>query len=79
LIREAVATGDEPSIVADVVLKAASAKHPKLRYTAGGRAYRLRLLRRFASEGMVDAGVRKSMRLDALPSVRLVAPALAKQ
>ena len=79
LIREAVATGDEPSIVADVVLKAASAKHPKLRYTAGGRAYRLRLLRRFASEGMVDAGVRKSMRLDALPSVRLVAPALAKR
>jgi NAD(P)-dependent dehydrogenase (short-subunit alcohol dehydrogenase family) len=79
LIKEAVATGDEPSVVADVVLKAASAKHPKLRYTAGGRAYRLRLLRRFASEGMVDAGVRKSMRLDALPSVRLVAPALAKR
>jgi len=79
VITEGVAAGDEPSVVADVVLKAASAKHPKLRYTAGGRAYRLRLLRRFASEGLVDAGIRKRMQLDARPSVRPVAPALAKR
>src|SRR5437588_2406231 len=38
-------TADEPGVVADVVLEAARAARPKLRYTAGGRATRLRLLR----------------------------------
>ena len=41
--KEVMAAADEPGVVADVVLKAASAAHPKLRYTAGGRASRLRL------------------------------------
>jgi NAD(P)-dependent dehydrogenase (short-subunit alcohol dehydrogenase family) len=64
-IKELVETGDEPSVVADVVLKAASAAQPKLRYTAGGLANRLRLLRRFAPAGVMDAGVRKDFGLDA--------------
>src|SRR6184192_2834907 len=59
-------TADEPGVVADVVLEAARAARPKLRYTAGGLATRLRLLRRFAPAGMVDAGIRKNLRLDAL-------------
>src|SRR5690242_3803962 len=42
-LREVMAVGDEPSVVADVVLQAASAARPKLRYTAGGAAGRLRL------------------------------------
>ena len=54
-----------PAVVADVVLKAASAARPKLRYAAGGLANRLRLLRRFAPAGLVDAGIRKDLRLDA--------------
>ena len=59
------ATADEPGIVADVVVRAASAARPKLRYTAGAAAGRLRLLRRFAPAGVMDAGVRKDLRLDA--------------
>jgi hypothetical protein len=52
------------AVVADVVLRAASAARPKLRYAAGGLANRLRLLRRFAPAGLVDAGIRKDLRLD---------------
>src|SRR5216110_960368 len=33
-MKETLAVSDEPSVVADVVLKAATAAHPKLRYTA---------------------------------------------
>ena len=64
LMTKVMATADEPSTVADMVLKAASAAHPKLRYTAGTLAKRLRLLRRFAPARLVDAGVRKDLRLD---------------
>ena len=67
VMTEAVAAGDAPSVVADVVLAAALAARPKLRYTAGPLAGRLALLRRFAPAGMVDSGVRKSLKLDALP------------
>jgi short-subunit dehydrogenase len=66
-LKEVMATADHPGVVADVVLQAASAARPKVRYTAGGLASRLRLLRRFAPAGMVDGGVRKSLKLDALP------------
>ena len=59
------ATADQPSVVANAVLKAAQAASPKIRYTAGRLANRLRLLRRFAPAGVVDAGIRKDLRLDA--------------
>ena len=65
-LKEIMATADEPGVVADVVLKAASAAHPKLRYTAGSTACRLQLLRRFAPAGMVDSGIRKNLQLDAV-------------
>jgi NAD(P)-dependent dehydrogenase (short-subunit alcohol dehydrogenase family) len=65
VLKEVMATADEPSVVADVVLQAAMAVRPKLRYTAGGLANRLRLLRRFAPARLVDAGIRKDLRLDA--------------
>jgi NAD(P)-dependent dehydrogenase (short-subunit alcohol dehydrogenase family) len=65
-LKEVVEAADEPGVVADVVLKAASAARPKLRYTAGVVAGRLRLLRRFAPAGVVDAGIRKDLQLDAL-------------
>jgi NAD(P)-dependent dehydrogenase (short-subunit alcohol dehydrogenase family) len=64
LVKDVMATADEPAVVAEVVLKAARAARPKLRYTAGGLANRLRLLRRFAPAGLVDAGIRKDLRLD---------------
>ena len=44
----------------------ATAARPQLRYTAGVVAGRLRLLRRFAPAGALDAGIRKDLRLDAL-------------
>lgn len=63
-VKEVMATADQPRVVADVVLKAASAARPKIRYTAGGLAGRLRLLRTYMPAGMVDAGIRKDLRLD---------------
>jgi NAD(P)-dependent dehydrogenase (short-subunit alcohol dehydrogenase family) len=64
-IKELMAAGDNPSVVADVVLRAATANHPKLHYAAGDRASRLRLLRRLAPAGVMDSGIRKNLQLDA--------------
>jgi NAD(P)-dependent dehydrogenase (short-subunit alcohol dehydrogenase family) len=64
-LTEVLAAADEPGMVADVVLKAASAARPKLRYTAGRVASRVRLLRRFAPARMLDSGIRKDLQLDA--------------
>ena len=63
-VIEVMATAEQPGVVADTVLKAANAAHPKIRYAAGRLANRLRLLRRFAPAGVVDAGIRKDLRLD---------------
>src|SRR5437016_3212896 len=54
LMPQKIAAGDEPSVVAEVVLAAATAARPKIRYTAGGIATRLRWLRRFAPAGLMD-------------------------
>lgn len=64
-MKELVEAGDKPAIVADTVLKAALAANPKLRYTAGARAGSLQWLRRLAPAGLVDAGIRKNLQLDA--------------
>jgi NAD(P)-dependent dehydrogenase (short-subunit alcohol dehydrogenase family) len=64
-VKEVMATADAPTVVAEVVLKAARAANPKLRYTAGVLAGRLRLLRTYAPAGVMDAGIRKDLRLDA--------------
>jgi len=54
--EEVMTTADEPRVVADVALRAASAALPKVRYTAGGVAGRMRFLRTFLPAG---AGIRK--------------------
>ncbi|MFZ6775575.1 oxidoreductase [Undibacterium sp. Ji83W] len=64
-IKEVMETAEGPEVVAETVLKAASVQHPKLRYTAGSLAYRLRLLRTFAPASLMDAGIRKDLRLEA--------------
>ncbi|WP_047532668.1 oxidoreductase [Methylotenera sp. N17] len=69
LMKVAVANGDDPKVVANVVLKAANAKHPKLRYAAGKLACRLSFLRRFAPAVLVDGGIRKELKLDSLDKV----------
>src|SRR5213075_1095802 len=60
-LSEVMAVADQPGVVADVVLKAATAGRPKVRYTAGRLASRLRLLRKFAPAGLLDAGIRKDL------------------
>jgi NAD(P)-dependent dehydrogenase (short-subunit alcohol dehydrogenase family) len=64
-MKELMETAEAPRVVADVVLKAATAADPKVRYPAGVLARRLRLLRRFVPAGLVEAGIRKDLRLDA--------------
>jgi NAD(P)-dependent dehydrogenase (short-subunit alcohol dehydrogenase family) len=60
---DVMAAADPPGVVADVVLRAAKAVRPKLRYTAGRLATRLRLLRRFAPASVLDAGIRRDLHL----------------
>jgi NAD(P)-dependent dehydrogenase (short-subunit alcohol dehydrogenase family) len=64
-MKEVIAGGDQPRVVADVVLKVAAAARPKVRYTAGGLAGRLRLLRTYMPAGLMDSGLRKDLGLDA--------------
>jgi NAD(P)-dependent dehydrogenase (short-subunit alcohol dehydrogenase family) len=63
-LNEVMATAESPDVVAETVLEAAVAPRPKLRYAAGKLAKRLRFLRRFAPGVLVDAGIRKDLRLD---------------
>ena len=77
-VKELLDAGDKPEVVADVVIKAATATRPRIRYTAGPLAARLRLLRRFAPAGLVDSGIRKDLRLDALPAPLSPTPVLNK-
>jgi NAD(P)-dependent dehydrogenase (short-subunit alcohol dehydrogenase family) len=65
VLAKVMENADDPGVVAEVVLKAAAAVQPRLRYTAGGLAKRLRLLRRFAPARLLDAGIRRDLRLDA--------------
>jgi NAD(P)-dependent dehydrogenase (short-subunit alcohol dehydrogenase family) len=60
-VREAMDRAEGPDVVAEVVLKAAKAKHPRLRYTAGKAAARLSMLRSYAPAFLVDSGVRKEL------------------
>lgn len=77
-LAELIEDADEPRVVADAVLKAAIAARPKLRYTAGGRASGLRLLRTFAPAGVLDAGIRKNLHLDAPAAALPRTPVLEK-
>jgi len=69
LVKIAVEGGDDPKVVAKVVLKAANASRPRLRYTAGKSACSLSFFRRFAPEALMDVGIRKEMKLDSLDKI----------
>ncbi|RNF34381.1 oxidoreductase [Paracoccus methylarcula] len=62
-MRKGVDTGDAPMIVAETIVKAATASVPKRRYAAGKLAGRVRFLRRFAPEAAFDKSLRKQMGL----------------
>jgi NAD(P)-dependent dehydrogenase (short-subunit alcohol dehydrogenase family) len=59
LMRKWVEAGDPPQVVADTVVKAATASKPKLRYPAGKQSGQVRSLRRFMPERIVDGILRK--------------------
>lgn len=63
-VKEVMVSADGPEVVAEMVLKAATAAQPSTHY-APGMAKRLRMLRRFAPASVVQAGVRKDLRLSA--------------
>jgi NAD(P)-dependent dehydrogenase (short-subunit alcohol dehydrogenase family) len=73
VLTEAVRAGDDPAVVAEVVLKAATSRTPKLRYPAGPMARRLALLRRFAPASLLDKGIRKTNKLTGTPKPGLIA------
>ena len=62
--------GDSPNDVAAVVLKAARAARPHLRYTVGRQAKTLRWLRTLAPASLLDAALRKQMGLNTLTPAR---------
>ena len=63
--RQQVEKGDEPEVVAQVVLQAAQAARPRLRYPAGPAARRLALMRRIVPEGIFNRILRKQFNLPA--------------
>jgi len=67
-VQEVMGTADDPRVVAHVVLRAATAQRPKVRYTAGKAAGQLRFLRRFLPASLMEAGIRRDLRLDTGPA-----------
>lgn len=65
VMSKAMAEAESPEVVADVVVKAAEALRPKVRYTAGTLAAKLNFLLRFAPANILDKVVRNSLQLDA--------------
>jgi NAD(P)-dependent dehydrogenase (short-subunit alcohol dehydrogenase family) len=65
VMRDAMKVADSPELVADAVVKAATAANPDRRYTAGKAARQISLLRRFVPAAAFDKSLRKQMRLPA--------------
>jgi short-subunit dehydrogenase len=63
--RQQVEKGDEPEVVAQVVLTASKAATPRLRYPAGPAARQLDFMRKFVPEGMFNNILRKQFKLPA--------------
>jgi NAD(P)-dependent dehydrogenase (short-subunit alcohol dehydrogenase family) len=69
VLTEAVHSGDDPAVVARVVLKAVTSRTPKLRYPAGPLARRLSLLKKVAPAVLLDKGIRKANKLATTPKL----------
>jgi NAD(P)-dependent dehydrogenase (short-subunit alcohol dehydrogenase family) len=65
LVAEAIKGGDEPSVVGEAVVAAATATRPKLRYPAGSLSRRVSKLRRYAPSTAFDKQIRKANQLAA--------------
>jgi len=62
-MRKWMETGDDPEVVADTIVKAATTAVPRRRYTAGNQACQVSLLRRFIPEFAFDKSLRKQIGL----------------
>jgi len=65
LMHEVMKTADNPRVVAERVVEAATTASPRRRYTCGKIARQVRVLRRFVPERMFDKSLRKQMGLPA--------------
>ncbi|KUO14591.1 oxidoreductase [Streptomyces dysideae] len=63
MIADAMKEGDDPAVVAKVIVTAATDEKPKLRYTAGRLASRVSAARRLVPAGTFDKQVRKTNRM----------------
>jgi NAD(P)-dependent dehydrogenase (short-subunit alcohol dehydrogenase family) len=61
----ALKAGDDPSVVSQAILAAATDTHPRLRYPAGTLARRVSKLRRYAPPALFDKQIRKTNQLAA--------------
>jgi len=59
VVAESLASGDEPSVVAATIVRAATDTKPKLRYPAGKQARQLRTLRRVVPARAFDTQIHK--------------------
>jgi len=73
VLKSAIPTGDDPDVVAQVVLKAATSRAPKVRYPAGSLARQLTVLKKFAPARLLDKGIRKANKLNVAPKPGQVA------
>src|SRR5881394_1634314 len=64
VLAEAIKGGDEPSVVGEAIVAAATDARPKLRYPAGPLARRVSKLRRYAPSTMFDKQIRKINQLN---------------
>ena len=65
VLAEAMRDGDDPAVVAKMIVAAGTDRKPKLRYPAGPRAGRISVLRRIVPARTFDKSVRKLNRLAA--------------
>lgn len=62
-LNEMLDAAEDPDVVANTVLKAASASSPKPRYTSGTQASRLRWMHTLLPDSLLNAGIRKHLQL----------------
>ena len=75
ILADGVKTGDDPALIANVIVNAATDAKPKLRYTAGSRAGRVSILRRVVPARIFDRQIRKINQLPAVKFSRMSASA----
>jgi short-subunit dehydrogenase len=63
ILAEGMKTGNDPAVIAKVIVAAATDAKPKLRYTAGSGAGRVSMLRRLVPARIFDKQIRKLNRM----------------